>query len=326
MFQKLLVPLDGSLVAEQALPIAAAIAAASHAAVDLIAVHRPQKALATQSAIDRSIQRWADTDRYLERRATGLAHDTKLMVTHSVPSGNPVDCICARASDVDADLIVMTSHGRTGFNRFWLGRVADGVVRHSTIPVLMLRASEDEHATPAAIQFRRLLVPLDGSTLAEAALEPAASLALATNAEILLSHLVHPVPVATPDYQMVWAGPLPTDESATRLLMKEGTAYLAKKAELLAQRGVHSVATHVMVGQSTAKAIIALAKARQVDAIAMATHGRGVSRLVIGSVADKVLRGSELPLLIQRPATIAAPRLLEPHEVEEQLPAVSGRT
>lgn len=325
MFKKLLIPLDGSPLAEQALPTAAQIATAVNADVDLIAVHRQPGVVATQGTIDRSIQGWAEADRYLDRRASSLSAQTRGRVTHSVPAGEPVECICARAADIGADLIVLTSHGRTGFSRFWMGSVADGVVRRSSIPVLILRAVEDVNAPAAPLQFRRILVPLDGSKLAEEALGPAVDLAMAEDAELLLLHIVHPVPLPTVNYEMAWVGPLPTDEPATQLLVKEGRAYLASIGAKLGERGVKRVTEHVMVTGNTATAIIALAKARQADAIAMSTHGRGVSRLVIGSIADKVLRGCDVPLLIHRPATVPAATLLEPEDVEEQLPALAGR-
>jgi len=325
MFTKLLIPLDGSRLAEQALPTATQLASAMKADLDLVAVHPRPNAVATQGTIDRSIKSWSDADRYIEQRASALEAKTRLAVTHIVPAGEPVECICARAADVGADLIVMTSHGRTGFSRFWMGSVADGVVRRSSIPVLMLRALEEQDATPAARQFRRILVPLDGSKLAEEALGPAGDLAIALDADVVLLHVVHPVPLVNVDFEMAWSGPMATDDAATRLLMNQSRAYLARIGTRLGERGVKRVTEHVSLAGNTATAIIALAKERQVDAIAMSTHGRGVSRLVMGSVADKVMRGSDLPLLIHRPASVAAATLLEPDELDEQLPAVAGR-
>jgi nucleotide-binding universal stress UspA family protein len=323
MFKNILIPLDGSSLAEQALPTAAQIATAAHAVVDLVRVHPAPAFVATPRAVDRDIEGWADADRYLERRATAFEAETGLSVTHTVPAGDPVECICARASDIAADLIVMTSHGRTGFSRFWMGSIADAVVRRSKTPVLMLRASEDENATAAPVQFRRILVPLDGSPLAEEALTIAAELAKAENAELVLLQVVRPVPIVTSDVQTAWVGSLPMDEAATRLLATEARTYLQRQHAQLAERGVQRVQDHVMVSSHIAKAIIALAKTRQADAIVMSSHGRGMTRLVIGSVADKVLRGCDLPLLLHRPATIPAPTLVDSAEIEEQLPTLA---
>jgi len=288
--------------------------------VDLVRVHQPPALLSTQSAIHRGIEKWADADLYLERRSAAFAAETGLIVTQCVPSGDPVEHICARAIDIGADLVIMTSHGRTGFSRFWLGSVTDGVVRQSRIPVLILRAQEDENADAAPVRLQRLLVPLDGSKLAADALGPAAGLAVAEDAEMLLLHIVHPVPMVTEGFENALVGPMPTDQAATRLLVTEGRAYLEREAATLVERGVKRVAGHVMVSAHTAKAIIALTKTREVDAIVMSTHGRGLSRLVIGSVADKVLRASDVPLLLHRPAGAAtAAPLIEEGEVELQL-------
>jgi len=325
MIKRLLVPLDGSALAEQALPVAAAIARAFDATIDITVVHRSNRGHDERFPSDEELSDWKTEDAYAERIANALQTRVDGAVSHGTPSGDPVDMICARTRDLRADLIVMTSHGRTGFSRFWMGSVADGVVRRSSIPVLMLRALEEQDATPAARQFRRILVPLDGSKLAEEALGPAGDLAIALDADVVLLHVVHPVPLVNVDFEMAWSGPMATDDAATRLLMNQSRAYLARIGTRLGERGVKRVTEHVSLAGNTATAIIALAKERQVDAIAMSTHGRGVSRLVMGSVADKVMRGSDLPLLIHRPASVAAATLLEPDELDEQLPAVAGR-
>src|SRR3954470_4384973 len=137
MFTKILVPLDRSALAEQALGRAAAIARASHATIDVVLVHQPLPA-AGWSDLPANADMWGDEHTYLETVARELSSGAGIPATHAMLRGNPVEMICMHAKDVRTDLIVMTSHGRTGLSRAWMGSVADGVLRHSSLPVLML--------------------------------------------------------------------------------------------------------------------------------------------------------------------------------------------
>ena len=137
VFKTLLVPLDGSALAEQSLGPAAAIARATGAAIDLVTVHQPpaQDGYGEAPRDDRS---WSDEHRYLETLASEVAAGGSIRVAHSMLSGDPEEMISRRAADIEADLIVITSHGRTGFSRTWFGSVADGLVRRGPAPVLIL--------------------------------------------------------------------------------------------------------------------------------------------------------------------------------------------
>ena len=140
MFRKLLVPLDRSSLAEEAIGQAASVARESGASIDLVLVHEPFP-----------VRRFADLpwegdssaeQKYLESIAAELGSGAHVTATCAVLRGAPGDMIGRRARDIGADLIVMTSHGRTGFSRTWLGSVADAVMRKSAIPVLMLRPEQ----------------------------------------------------------------------------------------------------------------------------------------------------------------------------------------
>ncbi len=322
MFMKLLVPLDGSELAEAALGVAERMARASDAAVDLVLVHEPS--LGRSAQYDARCR--ADEETYLAMRAEKVR--ARVPATHAVMNGAAVDMICTRAYDVRADLIVMTSHGRTGFNRLWMGSVADGVIRRSSIPVLVLRGSDKAPAGATPPDVKRILVPLDGSDLAADILEPAADLARAFDARLALLHVVRPVPLVTTsaaygDMPETFGAPV-YDDAATRQLVEEARLDLATAAASLAQQGMAGTTIDAVVSSGVAQAIIAFARAQGIGAIAMSTHGRGVSRLVLGSVADKMLRGSQLPILLRRPVAVRASLGLEGSAVEQQLPALSG--
>src|SRR5688572_8644816 len=208
MFRKILVPLDGSSIAEQAVPVAVSLARAARVPIDLLRIHQPLQVRVTDLLEELEHARWHEDNRYLTAIADETRSTVDCPVTDAVLSGDAATVICRRALDEGADLVVMTSHGRTGFSRAWLGSVADGVVRRAAVPVLMLRiaeaapllASTAPHVRPrktAAPHLERILVPLDGSRAAEAVLEPARALAEAGGGALVLLRVVQPVPMST---------------------------------------------------------------------------------------------------------------------------------
>lgn len=313
MFKKILVPLDRSSLAEQAVGQAVALARAAHADIDLVTVHEP---LPFGGSDDASLnaEQWKDEQKYLESIVEELSSGASISATHAVLRGRTVEMICRRAWDVDADLIVMTSHGRTGMSRAWLGSIADGVLRHSSLPVLMLRPMETNSDRLAAHHlFEHVLVPLDGSTLAVEILSAATALVRTCNARSTLLRIVEPVPVVSLDLSVPYSfQPSVHDRAATDALVEEATRLLDELARWLNVPGGPPVNAQVVLADHVAQGIIDYAHAHHVDVIAMSTHGRGASRFLLGSVADKVLRGSGLPLLLHRP--IAVTKTLEPTE------------
>lgn len=306
MFRKLLVPLDRSPLAEQAVGTADAIARASHAAIDVVLVHEPLPFAGFGDA-PWNVDQWNDEHKYLESIVDEIVSGASVSVTHAVMRGGPVEMICQRAHDVDADLIVMTSHGRTGLSRSWLGSVADAVLRRSAVPVLLLRPVEGKSRRDAAHHlFKHVLVPLDGSGRAVDILSSAVALARSSGARVTLLRAVQPVPAILPDAGMPFIYP-PTiqDDAATDRLVDEAKQELAEVARRLREDGT-AVDSHVVVAAHVANAILEFAHGYDVDVIAMTTHGRGASRLLVGSVADKVIRASGLPMLLLRPLSVGA--------------------
>lgn len=326
MFARLLVPLDRSALAEQALGTAAAIARSAKADVDVVLVHQPLPFVGA-GEMPAHAQRWKEEEQYVAAAARRVSAAASVPVTSAVLSGEPVEELCRRARQIGADMTVMTSHGRTGVSRAWLGSVAVGMVRRSATPVLVLRPT-DHRPVSAADQplFRRILVPLDGSELALEILPAAAALARSTGAQIALLRVVQPVPMLTlnPDVLFVYMPPLP-DEGATRLLVEEAERDLVAASRTLAEAGTPVVERRVVVADHVAQAIIGVASGAGADVVAMSTHGQGISRLVMGGVADKVLRASGLPVLMLRPAKVEdeAP-FVAATEIAARLPALAA--
>lgn len=307
MFKKLLVPLDQSSLAEQAIGQAAAIARASGAEIEVVMVHQSMPVGGFEDAPWNESLRTTEHG-YLEDVAKEIGSGASLQVGHAMLKGEPVDMICRRVLGLDADLIVMTSHGRTGLSRTWLGSVADGVVRHAGIPVLLLRPIEGKTPLAAAHHlFKHVLVPLDGSSHSAEILSAATSLAKCSDAKITLLAVVQPLPSATynPASMLPYAILL-QDDSATKHAVESTTKELNETAIRLSHEGFASVDVQVVVAGSVARGILEFARTHDVDVIAMSTYGRGASRLLMGSVADKVIRSSGLPVLLQRPLGVHA--------------------
>ncbi len=304
MFRKLLVPLDRSVLAEQAVAPAVAIARASDAEIELVLVH---ESFAFAGFTDAPWQRdGRDDDRqYLASLAAELRSGASIRATDAIIAGEPADAICQRATEAGADLIVMTSHGRTGISRAWLGSVADALVRRCSLPVLILRPVDTGVRRVSARQaFRHVLIPFDGSPLANGIIPAGMMLAKASGAGVTVLRVVPHVPLPVPieATSPIGFAPVVTDEAATRRLHRDATAETeAFVAQLRTDTGL-SIDARVIVNDHTAQAIVDTARGQGADVIAMSTHGRGASRLLLGSIADKVLRASGLPILLRRPS------------------------
>lgn len=324
MFRKIVVPLDRSPLAEEALGAAAAIARATNAEIELVLVHQPIPYAGFSDAPWKAAQAM-DEEKYLEEIADELKSGAAISVEPIILHGDVVERICERANAAKADLIVMTSHGRTGLARAWLGSVADGVLRRSAVPVLMLRPVEARvDRRSARPMFKHILVPLDGSPFGSAILPSAVELAKSSGGRLTLLRVVQPVPLPVSDV----TGPVMhstalQDTAATEYLVAGVEHELAEQAQYLEEGGFHNVETKVIIAAHVGQAIIDCAKDNSIDAIAMSTRGRGASRLFVGSIADKVIRAGTLPMLFRRPlgAEEDLPSLTAP-AVEEQLPAL----
>lgn len=302
-----IVPLDGSRLAEQALPFAAAIAQRSGSPLHLLTVHEPTAPLSGAGFDPSYDPRWAATTapgqkQYLEGVAERLSTGD-LEVVVAVPDGPVIQTLLDYVARTRAALLVMTTHGRGGLDRLWLGSTLDRTIREATVPVLVVRSWVDG----AELELRRIVIPLDGSVLAETVLGSALSIAGLFRAACELVRVV-PVPYTIGSPYKPYS--VRIDEGALRDAVSEAERYLeAARARIeRADRDV-VVTTRVVEapGQPVAGAILKVALATDAHLIALATHGRGgLRRLVLGSVADKLIRAASLPLLVVRPEVSAA--------------------
>jgi nucleotide-binding universal stress UspA family protein len=292
---------DGSPLAEQAIPLVLEIARVARSKVRLIFVHQSVSTFYEGSAelyvsIDLAARK-AERG-YLRQLVAQLRERSGLQISAVTLDGPTEAALVRYVQDIGADLVAMTTHGQGGVRGAWLGSVADRLVRRLDVPVMMTRAREEAGQLPAPPKIREILVPLDGSTLAEAALAPAAALAGLFEAELVLAQIVPPLTAGSLLPVTFAAG---YDAEAVRLQRKEAQDYLEGLATDLHEQGTR-VRTTVVVGHNVGEALISLAHPERIDLIAIATHGRsGVQRLILGSVADKLIRAAGPSVLVVRP-------------------------
>lgn len=304
----ILVPLDGSPLAQEAVSLALALGRRHRQPVELAHVHQRPPISAGAPHVDPRFDREqrAAMQRWLTAAAETAAREHGQAVTATFLDGAVGKTLGKYVARRAPGLVVMATHGRGGVSRAWLGSVADYLVRHVHVPLLLVRP-ESGQAANAAAAFRRVLVPLDGSQLAEQALEPALALCAPSEAEYTLITVVEPPELSTPSVMMaVAASKAGTTAEALAgigaLRQSVAEQYVGLVGDQLRRRGV-PVRTHVAVHPQPARAILDYQRKAGADLIALATHGLGgLMRFLVGNVADKVIRGASVPVLVVRPA------------------------
>ncbi|HZR40574.1 MAG TPA: universal stress protein [Ktedonobacteraceae bacterium] len=318
MFKRILVPLDGSARAERALAVAARLAQASSGSIILLRVVSNTNELWIGELPPRTqgdspfAPELTQAERYLAH--VTVSPDLKAIPTETVTLvGSPAHVILSVASSYQADLILLCSHGYAGMTRWIMGSVAEKVARHALLPVLVLREGGPVPAGPHPDASRplRVLVPLDGSAYAKAALLPAATLiaALAGPGQGAM-HLLRVVPPPHEGKQ----------DNRYAAALQKARGYLQLTVEHLREGWVASpvhrlnltITWSVAVETDVAEALVRVAENGEdaegagvfggCDVIALASHGRsGLQRWAMGNVAERVLAATKLPLLIVRP-------------------------
>ncbi|HNP72483.1 MAG TPA: universal stress protein, partial [Kouleothrix sp.] len=244
----------------------------------------------------------------------GVAAETAVLedIHHAAHHGEPgvvasprravAHALAAAAEQPGVELVAMTTHGRSDISRFWLGSVTEHLIHHAPAPLLLVQPGSAAPDLAASVAFRRILVPLDGSQAAEQMLERAIAFGQPWGACYYLLHAI--------DLQLeetiATLAPVPTTQSEIETEAEQARAYMEQAARPLHDRQL-DVKTDVLLGTPVAAVILGYAAERQVDLIAIKTHGRGgFARLVLGSTADKVLRAAQVPVLLHRPALAPA--------------------
>lgn len=299
MLKRIVVPLDGSQVSHTALPLARSLAEQTGAAVTLVSVIDPPRDFyitPQDSSLTRlrpkDIDHLASEEKrlttYLANVATSFEGDR---VSTDVRLGQAASEILEAAEATPGSAIVMASHGRSGIGRALLGSVAARVVQGSQIPVFVSRASTDSRAEFGKHKVTNVAVALDGSRLAEQALDQAYGI-FRNNVRYTLVRIVEPVAPGQSYTTEVVA-------SYERDARESAEDYLRDAADTLTAQGA-TVSADVRVTQP-ASGITRIASEFGADLIAMTTHGRsGMGRFLLGSVAERVLHDSDRPVMIVR--------------------------
>lgn len=295
MFSKILVPLDGSDAAEKVLCYARSLAGALKIPIELLEVID----ISTMSAhlvgdkarfLDGFIAEAESAGgQYLDGIARRLGG---FEVKVSIQRGKPAEAIVQKAAAEPMTLVAMATHGRSGINRWLLGSVAEKVLRGAANPLFLVRADDDQQASEAALHS--IIVPLDGSALAESVLPMVAEVAKIFNASVLLFRAFE-LPASAYYGRENY---LPNYDALKKEFRAEAQRYLDGQVAKLTAQGLPQVNSELREGVG-AEEIIRCARERPRSLIAMCTHGRsGVKRWMLGSVTEKVVRHSGDPVLV----------------------------
>jgi len=301
MYTKILVPLDGSGLSESILPYARAFARALQVPVELLYGIDPET---IRMFSDPRQGRYVDVIE-ADMKGNGLAYLKKVAASFNEPSmvhplvevGKPAELIIDKAAIQTGTLIAMATRGRSGIQRWLLGSVADKVLHGAANPLLLVRANE-ESKTGGGAALNTVVVPLDGSPLAERVLPHITALAKRMKLEVVLVrvHSLVAESYLADEYT-------PNIQRISEEIREEARGYLERKVLQVQAEGLDRVSSVLLEGNAAAE-IVSFAKATSNNLVAMTTHGRsGVTRWMLGSVAEKVVKHSGDPVLVVRAAT-----------------------
>jgi nucleotide-binding universal stress UspA family protein len=300
MYTNIMVPTDGSGFDREAILVALRVAERCQAKIRLVRVlgagayfgmaTSPESAMVTAETVH------SETEAALGE-LYALAAECRTLSTATISAdleqGPIADMLAAYGRRNDIDLIVISSHGRRGIARLALGSVTDLLIRQTTIPVLVVKPRASYLTPEATREFRNIVVPLDGTGLAEQILARVVPLAKAEEADITLLQVL--APEETHQVGEVPMAPWWEKKVAS------ARAYLTHRAAAIRRQGV-AVRIEVVIGENVADAITDYARRERADLIAIATHGRrGLARVLRGSVADGVTKSAMSSILVFHP-------------------------
>jgi len=306
MYRVIMVPTDGTGFDREAIRVALRIAERAEARVKLVRVLGTGSFFGVAVAAEGTAVA-AEVVRSERDRALGemyaLAAECRTLsdapISVDLHAGPVSDVLESYARRHEVDLIVISTHGRSGIARMSLGSVTDSLIRHTSIPVLVVKPPASYLNPQAGDAFTHIVVPLDGSTLAEEILPSIASLARLEDADITLLHVIKTRTIATTEVTSPEVAWWERDVRAAQ-------NYLQRISRQLRRRAGICVKTDIVVSQNVASAISDFASREKVDLIAIATHGRGgLARMLRGSVADGVLHQANRSMLVLKPENVA---------------------
>ncbi len=305
MFRNVMVPVDGSPFSREAVLQGLRLASLCGATLRLVRVgSSPPFTVGSDATLGLASAEALHATELSELYAMAAecrAHST-IKITASLERGPVADALCGYARRNAVDVIVMRSHARSGLARVWFGSVADSLIRQSGIPVLIVRPPSVATGLENGGGYRRIIVPLDGSVLAEHALPTAVSLARTENATVLLLFVLLPSASAERNELRSPIGNVSQRE------VSDVQSYLDN---VLLQYGtrVQMTTRIVVASDDVPSAILRAAEADQADLIAMSSRGRGMmARTIGGSVSDRVMRESAISTLVVHPVMLESAR------------------
>ena len=312
MYRHIAVPLDGTRESHTALHWAVTIARIAACPINLVTVAFPP--VYGTELYGASVTGETDIERMMhdsERQLRGIADEIEALgirATATVLEGSVASTLADHLHATATDLVVMTTHDRRRFEQLLLGSVSHEVVRHVHSPVLLVREGGEEPppiTTRAAVEH--ILVPQDGSAFAAQILSHAATLATVMRADVTLLGVQQPaVAIAAspglgtpPDVPQIPSAMIDVGSDEARA---ESLSQLLQRAAEPLRAHQLRVHVEVRVDGQPAHAIVEYARQHEIDLVAMTTHGRGaLTRLVVGSVSESVLRATPTPVLMYRP-------------------------
>jgi nucleotide-binding universal stress UspA family protein len=295
-----LVPLDGTPFGEHALPLAVAIARRSGAVLRLLHVHSYLKSTVDpiEIQLNSGFNYWLKQQRksYLgevRRRIASVSSVAAMPILHE--SGEEIASTIGAEANAAADLVVMATHQQRGLRRWWNGGIAASLLRETSVPLLLVRGRNTSPDLTEVPPLQRVLIPVDGSTESEEALEPALALGESMDAEYALLRPASDAP------NQAWPWNAQPNHVYYEAQYAEARKYLRALSRRLGQRDRRVHWRAVREKRSIANAILWHAQTQRSDLIVLATRGRrGVNRWVQPSIADRVIRDAATPILVVR--------------------------
>lgn len=295
MFKHILLPLDGSLLAECAIPHVRALASPGYTRITAARVLGPTTEVNTDQPVDPLSWRFnrAEAETYLAQAAEIIDKARRPPAETLLLEGDPAQRLIEFAHMHGVDLIVLASHGQSGVSRWNVSSVVRKIIQNANLSIMLVRAYSCHPGDMTAVQYRHVLTPLDGSLRAEAALPVAASIVQAHRGELILAHILQ-------QPEVIQRLPLPAeDQQQIEQVVQRGLQAVDQYVELLKARLPAHTTVKVQVSNNVSSSLTQIIEDTQVDLVVLNAHGHsGDSRRPFGSIATNLIEYGTTPLLM----------------------------